>query len=160
MTLRCDEPAESVPFAKLRAAATLPGWIERTDQYRSFTAKDFYSLVDGEAAIHEQLGLQCGIGITVASEAKLADIYIEDFGSPSHANAMSAMKKKSLSDLKNIPHVKVSPALYEEVIGGCIAFWVKGRCYVEMALTGYTSLDSATSDAATLIDSLAAVFTK
>jgi hypothetical protein len=154
--LRCGGPAPEVPFEKLRAAASRAGWTERTDQYRSFTAREFYSYVDGEAAVHEGRGLVRGIGVTVLSQGRLADIFFEDFGSPSRARGMVAEKKKSSSDPKKMPGVRVAPALYDEVIGGCVAFWARGRCYVEMTLTGYTSTDAAVRDAATLTDTLAA----
>ena len=74
---------------------------------------------------------------------------------PSKARAMAAMKKKESSDPKKIPRVKVA-ALYSEAIGGCVAFWAKGRCYVEMALTGYKSTAEAVRNAAILTDSLSA----
>ena len=154
--MHCGKTAANVPFAELRAAVSRAGWVERTDQYRFFTAREFYDLVDGEAAVHEQLGLLYGVGVTSTSKGKVADIFFEDFGSPSKARAMAAMKKKESSDPKKIPHVNVA-ALYSEAIGGCVAFWARGRCYVEMALTGYKSTAEAVRNAAILTDSLSAV---
>jgi hypothetical protein len=155
--VQCGKPGKSVPFEELRAAVSRLGWIERTDQYRSFTAREFYDFVDGGAAVYERAGMLRGIGVTVGSRGRLADIYFQDFGSPSRARAMVGIKKESSSDPKRIPRVKTAPALYDEAIGGCVAFWAKGRCYVEMALTGYQSPDGAVRDAALLTDSLSAV---
>jgi hypothetical protein len=59
-----------------------------------------------------------------------------------------------LSDPRKISQVNVRPAIYEEVIGGCIAYWAKGRYYVEMTLTGYDSAEIAVRDAVALIDSI------
>lgn len=73
---------------------------------------------------------------------------------------MVNVKKKSLSDTKGIPLAKADLAIYEEVIGGCIAFWAKGRYYIEMTLTGYDSLNNAVRDAATLIDSISPAIVK
>lgn len=50
--------------------------------------------------------------------------------------------------------MKVAPAIYEEVIGGCIAYWAKSHFYIEMTLTGYDSTDIAVRDAVVLIDSI------
>ena len=161
ITVQCGKAAQSVPFAELRAAASRgTGWAERTDQYRAFTAREFYNIVDGEAAVHEQLGLINGFGITLVSQGKLADIYFEDFGSPSRAKAMVGMKKKSSSDPKKMPHVESTVATYDEVIGGCVAYYATARCYVEMTFTGYHSSDSAVHDAAILIDSINLVMRK
>jgi hypothetical protein len=148
-------PADSGLFVRLRAAVTrVPGWTEQKKQYRSFTAKELYGFIDGEAAVHQKQGLKSGIGISLTSEAKSLEMYLEDFGTYSRAKGMVGIKKKSLSDPKKIPQVTVAPAIYEEVIGGCIAYWAKGRFYIEMTLTGYDSLQNAVRDAVTLIDSI------
>jgi hypothetical protein len=73
---------------------------------------------------------------------------------------MVNVKKESLSDTKGIPHAKANPAIYEGVIGGCIAYWAKSRYYVEMTLTGYDSLSIAVRDAVTLIDSICPAIVK
>jgi hypothetical protein len=155
--VNCGGPAKDVPFDGLRAAAARAGWVERTDQFRSFTSADFYKYVGAEAAVHMDRGLLRGIGVTASSQGRVADIYFEDFGSPSRARAMVQAKKNSSSGPGKIPGVKVAPALYCEAVGGCVAFWARGRCYVEMSLTGYKSPDAAVRDAAMLIDTLSAV---
>ena len=155
VTLQSAQPADSGSFAQLRMATSrVPGWTEQKEQYRFFTANDLYGIIDGAAAEHQKQGLKSGIGLSLTGGTKSLEIYFEDFGTPSRAKSMVNTKKTSLSSPGIIPQVKVSPAIYEEVLGGCIAFWAKGHYYVEMTLTGYDSTKIAVRDAAVLIDSL------
>lgn len=149
------------PFEPLRTTvAGISGWSEQTEQYRYFTARDFYGIIDGGAAEHEKQGLKNGIGVSLTNNTQSLGIYFENFGTFSRAKGMVNTKKKSLSDTRSIPQAKVAPAMYEEVIGGCIVFWAKGRYYIEMTLTGYDSIESALQDAGTFIDAISAVITK
>ena len=155
MAVQAANSAMGDSFAQLRVAvARVPGWTEQKEQYRFFTAKELYGIIDGGAVEHEKQGLKRGIGLFFTGGNNSLDIYFEDFGTFSRARGMVKLKKESLSDTKGIPQVKVRPAIYEEVIGGCIAYWAKGHYYVEMTLTGYDSPDRAVRDAATLIDSI------
>lgn len=155
VTLQSAQPADSGSFDHLRIAMSrIPGWTEQKEQYRFFTAAEFYGLIDGGAAEHQKRGLKSGIGLSLASGTKTLGMYVEDFGTSSRAKGMVRVKKKSCSDPKNIDGVKVSLAIYEEVLGGCIAYWAKGRYYVEMTLTGYDSTNIAVRDAVVLIDSI------
>jgi hypothetical protein len=154
-TLQSAEAADSGSFTELRAATSrVPGWTEQKEQYRFFTAADFYGIIDGGAAEHQKQGLKSGIGLSLTSGTKTLGIFIEDFGTPSRAKGMVRVKNKSCSDPKNITGVKAAPAVYEEVLGGCIAYWTKSHYYIEMTLTGYDSTDIAVRDAVVLIDSL------
>jgi hypothetical protein len=161
VTLQSAQPADSGPFAQLRLATSrVPGWTEQKEQYQFFTAEELYGIIDGGAAEHQKQGLKSGIGLFLTGGTKSLGIYFEDFGTPSRAKGMVSMKKKSLSTPEIIPQVKVSPAIYEEVIGGCIAFWAKGHYYVEMTLTGYDSTKYAVRDAVVLIDSISPIIVK
>jgi hypothetical protein len=154
-TLQSAQPVDSGSFAELRLATSrVPGWTEQKEQYRFFTAADFYGIIDGGAAEHQKQGLKSGIGFSLTSGTKTLGIFIEDFGTPSRAKGMVRVKKKSCSDPKNITGVKAAPAIYDEVLGGCIAYWAKSHYYIEMTLTGYDSTDIAVRDAVVLIDSL------
>lgn len=155
VTLQSAEPADSGSFAELRLATSCaPGWTEQKEQYRFFTAAELYGIIDGGAAEHQKQGLKSGIGLSLTCGTKSLGIFIEDFGTPSHARGMVRIKKKSCSDPINIIGVKVAPAIYEEVIGGCIAYWAKDHYYIEMTLTGYDSTTIAVRDAVVLIDSI------
>jgi hypothetical protein len=155
ITLRSEQPADSGSFAQLRLATSrVPGWTEQKEQYRFFTAEELYGIIDGGAAEHQKQGLKSGIGLSLTGGTKCLGIYFEDFGTLSRAGGMVSTKKKSLSAPERIPQVKVSPAVCEEVIGGCIVYWAKGRYYIEMTLTGYDSTKIAVRDAAVLIDSI------
>jgi len=155
ITLQSEQPADSGSFAELRAATSrVPGWTEQKEQYRFFTAEDFYGIIDGGAAEHQKQGLKSGIGLSLTGGTKTLGIFIEDFGTPSRAKGMVRIKKKSCSDPENITGVKAAPAIYEEVLGGCIAYWAKGHFYIEMTLTGYDSTNIAVRDAVVLIDSI------
>jgi hypothetical protein len=155
MVIWAANPEDSSSFEPLRAATSrISGWTEQKEQYRYFTTQDFYGIIDGGAAEHEKQGMKSGIGISLTNGPKSLEIYFEDFGTSSRAKGMIRVKKKSLSDPVKIPQVKVTPALYEEVIGGCIAYWAKSRYYIEMTLTGYDSTEIAVRDAVVLIDSI------
>jgi hypothetical protein len=155
VTLQSAQPADSGSFAQLRLATSrVPGWTEQKEQYRFFTAEGLYGIIDGGAAEHQKQGLKSGIGLSLTGGTKTLEIYFEDFGTPSRAKGMVRIKKKSCSDPKNIAEVKVTPAIYEEVLGGCIAYWAKSHYYIEMTLTGYDSTKFALRDAVVLIDSI------
>jgi hypothetical protein len=155
ITLQSEQPADSGSFAELRMATScVPGWAEQKEQYRFFTAAEFYGIIDGGAAEHQKQGLKSGISLSLTRGAKSLGIYFEDFGTPSRARGMVHIKKKACSDPENITGVKVAPAIYEEVIGGCIAYWAKSHYYIEMTLTGYDSAKIAVRDAVVLIDSI------
>jgi hypothetical protein len=154
-------PQDSSSFESLRGTVSrISGWTEQKEQYRYFTTKDLYGIIDGGAAEHEKQGMKSGIGISLISGAKSLNIYFEDFGTSSRARGMVGVKKKSCSDPENIPEKKAVPAIYEEVIGGCIAYWAKSRYYIEMTLTGYDSTAIAVRDAVVLIDSISASIAK
>jgi hypothetical protein len=148
-------------FEPLRSAASrVSGWTEQKERYRYFTTKDYYGIINGGAAEHEKQGLKSGIGISLTHGAMSLELYFEDFGTSSRATGMVKTKKLSSTEPENIPRVTIAPAIYEKVIGGCIAYWAKGRYYVEMTLTGYDSLSNAVRDAAALIDSISPVIGK
>lgn len=155
VTLQSAQPADSGSFAELRSATSrVPGWTEQKEQYRFFTAAELYGIIDGGAAEHQKQGLKSGIALSLIGGTTSLGIFIEDFGTPSHARGMVRIKKKSCSDPIAITGVKVAPAIYEEVIGGCIAYWAKSHYYIEMTLTGYDSTNIAVHDAVILIDSI------
>jgi hypothetical protein len=161
ISVQAAKPDTGQSFTPFRAAVShAPGWTEQKDQYRFFTAKDLYGIIDGGAVEHEKQGLKNGIGLSCTKGNNTLDIYFEDFGTVSRAKGMVEVKKKSLSDTKEIPLVTIKPALYEGVIGGCIAYWAKSRYYIEMTLTGYDSLSIAVRDAVTLIDSVSPAIIK
>jgi hypothetical protein len=161
VTLQSAQPADSGSFAQFRIATSrVPGWTEQKEQYRFFTAEGLYGIIDGGAAEHQKQGLKNGIGLSLTGGTKSLGIYFEDFGVASRARGMVGVKKKSCSDPENIPGVKVAPAIYEEVIGGCIVYWAKSRYYIEMTLTGYDSIKFAVRDAVTLIDSISSSIVK
>jgi hypothetical protein len=161
MVILAANPQDSSSFESLRGTASrVSGWTEQKEQYRCFTAKDFYGIIDGGAAEHEKQGMKSGIGISLTNGPKSLEIYFEDFGTSSRAKGMIRVKKKSLSDPHKIPQVNVTPAMYDEVIGGCIAYWAKSRYYIEMTLTGYDSTKIAVRDAVVLIDSISARIVK
>jgi hypothetical protein len=148
-------PMDSSSFEPLRTSiAGVSGWTEQKQQYRYFLAKDFYGIIDGGAAEHEKQGLKSGISISCTKGTNSLGIFIEDFGTASRARGMVGVKKKSCSDPKNITGVKAAPSIYEEVLGGCIAYWAKSHYYIEMTLTGYDSAKIAVRDAVVLIDSI------
>jgi hypothetical protein len=152
MVILAANPHDSSSFEPHRAAVSrISGWTEQKEQYRYFTTQDFYGIIDGGAAEHEKQGMKSGIGISLTNGAKSLNIYFEDFGTSSRAKGMVGVKKKSCSDPENIPEVKAAPAIYEEVIGGCIVYWAKGHYYIEMRLTGYDSTKIAVHDAVVLL---------
>ena len=161
VTLQSAQPADSGSFAQLRMATSrVPGWTEQKEQYRFFTAAELYGIIDGGAAEHQKQGLKNGIGLSLTAGTKTLGIYFEDFGTLSRAKGMVIIKKKSCSDPENIPGVKVAPAIYEGVIGGCIAYWAKSHYYIEMTLTGYDLTKIAVRDAVVLIDSISSSIVK
>jgi hypothetical protein len=152
---------DSAAFNRLRAGASgVPGWIEQKDKYQAFTVQELYGLIDGGATEYEKQGLKSGITITLTNGNKVLEIYCDDFGKASRAKGMVEIKKKSLSDPKVIPKATLSPAIYDGVLGGCIACFAKGDFYIEMSLTGYNSLDKAVEDAAIFINTLSRVIGK
>jgi hypothetical protein len=158
LTVQNSKSADSASFVKLRTTASgIPGWTEQKDHFRFFTVKELYDIIDGGAAEHDKQGLKCGIVISLTNGSRCLEIYFEEFGSPSRAKGMVSIKKKSSSDPKNIPQINVTPAIYDEVIGGCVVFWAKGDYFVGMTLTGYDSLETALLDATTVINSLSQV---
>jgi hypothetical protein len=155
VSVRAAKPDTGESFVPLRTAVSrAPGWTEQKGQYRFFTAKELYGIIDGGAVEHVKQGLKNGIGLSFTKGNNALDIYFEDFGTVSRAKGMVELKRKSLSDTKDIPLVTIKPALYEGVIGGCIAYWAKSRYYIEMTLTGYDSTKIAVRDAVVLIDSI------
>jgi len=159
--LQSAQAADSGLFDKLRMATSrVPGWTELKEQYRFFTAEELYGIIDGGAAEHQKQGLKSGIGLSLTGGTKSLGIYFEDFGTPSRAKGMVSIKTKSLSAPETIPQVKVSPAMYEEVIGGCIVYWAKGHYYIEMTLTGYDQTKIAVRDAMVLIDSISPIIVR
>ena len=158
MSIQAAKSTDSASFEKLRAAASyVQGWTEQKEQYKFFTPKELYGIIDGGATDYEKQGLKTGISVSFSSGAKSLEIYFENFGSPSRAKGMVTIKKKSLSDSKNFSQVNVAPALYEEVIGGCVVYWAKGDYFIEMTLTGYDSLTKAAADAVTIINSISSI---
>jgi hypothetical protein len=152
---------DSISFEPFRStASSISGWTEQKEQYRYFTTKDLYGIIDGGAAEHEKQGLKSGIGVSLTNGDKLLEIYFEDFGTASRAKGMVQVKKKSMTDLKRISQVNVMPAFYDGVLGGCIAYWAKSHYYIEMTLTGYDSPNSAVRDAVILINSLSPAISK
>jgi hypothetical protein len=161
MACQGTKPADSGSFDRLRAAVSrVPGWIEKKEQYQIFKAEELYGIIDGGATEYIKQGLISGIAIACTSGTRSLGMYFEDFGTYSRAKGMVSIKKKSMSEPKAVSKVGVSPAIYEEVLGGCVAYWAKGRYYTEMTLTGYDSLDGAVRDAVTLIDSIGPVIGK
>ncbi len=155
--VQAAKPAGSDSFDRLRSAASgIPGWTEQKESYRFFTAEELYGIINGGAAEHDKQGLKSGIVISLAGGEKSLEIYFEDFRSAFRARGMVRIKKKSSSDPKILPEVNVTPAIYDEVIGGCIVYWAKGKYYIEMTLTGYDSLEKALRDGATMINSISA----
>ncbi len=149
------KPVDSPSFVKLRAAAShVQGWIEQKEQYRFFTPKELYGIIDGGAVEYEKQGLKSGIIVSLSGQDKSLEICFDDFGSSSRAKGMVHIKKKSSSDPHEISQANATSAIYEEVIGGCVAYWAKGDYYIEMTLTGYDSLGKAVHDAVTLINSM------
>ena len=160
-TCRTTKPADSSLFDRLRAAVSrVPGWIEKKDQYQVFKAEELYGIIDGGATEYIKQGLISGMAVACTSETRSLGMYFEDFGTDSRAKGMVIIKKKAMSEPKAVPKVSVSPAMYEEVLGGCVAYWAKGRYYIEMTLTGYDSQPIAVRDAMTLIDSIGTVIGK
>jgi hypothetical protein len=154
------KPVDGTSFAKLRAAAShVQGWIEQQEQYRFFTPKELYGIIDGGAVEYEKQGLKNGIFISLTAESKSLEIYFENFGSSSRAQGMVDIKKKSSSDPKKISQGN-GAAIYDAVIGGCVVYWAKGDYSIEMTLTGYDSLEKAKADAMTLIDSISPAIAK
>jgi hypothetical protein len=155
MTIQAAKTADSASFEKLRAAAShVQGWTEQKDQYKFFTPKELYGVIDGGATDYEKQGLKSGIVVSLTGKAHSLEIYFENFGSSSRAKGMVSIKKKSLSDPKKMPQANGVSAMYDEVIGGCVVYWAKGDYYIEMTLTGYDSLSKAVADAVTLINSI------
>lgn len=161
MAIQAAKPADSNSFDQLRTAASrVPGWTEQKEQYRFFTAKELYEIIDGGAVEYDKQGLKSGICVSLTSRDKSLEIYFEDFGSSSRAKGMVSIKKKSSSDPKKFSQVNVALAIYDEVIGGCVVYWAKGDYYIEMTLNGYDSLEKALRDAATLINSISPAIDK
>ncbi len=160
-TVFAAKPADTVAFQRLRAAVCdVPGWIEQMDKYRAFTAKELYGLIDGRAADYNKQGLKSGITVTLTNGDRVLEIYFEDFGNPSRAKGMAGIKKKSFSAPKKLPQVNISPAFYDQVLGGCVACWAKGKFYIEMTLTGYDAVEIAVVNAAVLINSISPFIAK
>jgi hypothetical protein len=161
ISCRTAKPADNGPFDLVRSAVSrVPGWFEQKDRYSSFKPEELYGIIDGGATEYIQHGLKSGIGIVCTSGTKSLGMYLEDFGCASKARGMVGVKKASLSEPKIVPEVTVSPALYGEVIGGCLVYCAKDRYYIEMTLTGYDSLEIALKDAGILIDSISPVIGK
>jgi hypothetical protein len=161
ISCRTEKSADSEPHDQVRSAVSrIPGWVEQKDKYCSFKPDELYGIIDGGATEYIEQGLKSGIGIACTSGTKTLGMYFEDFGTELKAQGMVEAKKASLSEPQAIPNVTLSPALYGEVIGGCIACWAKDRYYVEMTLTGYDSVGIALKDAGIFIDSISRVIGK
>jgi hypothetical protein len=155
MASQAAKSSDSLSFEKLRVAASrVQGWTEQKEQYKFFTPKELYGIIDGGATDYEKQGLKTGICVSYTNGARSLEIYFETFGSPARAKGMVTIKKKSLSDSKSLSQVTAASVVYEEVIGGCVVYWAKGDYFVEMTLTGYDSIEKAAADAAILINSV------
>lgn len=161
VSCRTEKSAGSGHYDRVRSAVSrVPGWVEQKDKFCSFKPDELYGIIDGGATEYIERGLKSGIGVVCTSGTRTLGMYFEDFETESKAKGMVEAKKESLSDPKTIPDVTLSPALYGEVIGGCIACWAIDRYFVEMTLTGYDSLEIAVHDAAVLIDSIGSAILK
>jgi hypothetical protein len=156
--IQAANPVDSSSFAHLRAAATNgTGWVEQ-EQCRYFNVQELYGMINGGAAEHEKQGLRSGIRVILSNGAKSLEIYFEDFGSPYRARGMVRRKERSSSAPQPIAQV-TGPAMYDEVLGGCIVYLAKSDYFIQMTLTGYDSIVNAVRDAATLINVINPVIT-
>jgi hypothetical protein len=155
------KPAGDGMFDRLRSAASsVPGWTEHKEKYQVFTVKELYDIIDGGAMDYEKQGLKNGILVTLKNGDKVLEFYFDDFDNSAGAKGMVEIKKKSLSAPKILPKVDISPAFYDEVLGGCVACWAKGNYYIEMTLTGYDAPEKSVADAAALINAISPVIGK
>jgi hypothetical protein len=140
---------DSLKLAVLRASVTgVQGWTEQKDQFRSFGTKELYELIDGGAVEYEKPGLVGGILVVLSGPNKeAAEIYIEDFGTPSRAQGMVKAKRKNASEPKSLEGARARGAFFDGVIGGCVAYASVNAFYMELALTGYDSAQKAAGDA-------------
>jgi hypothetical protein len=148
-------PSDSSVCVQLRTDLShLPGWVEQKERYRGFTAEELYGIINGGATKYDKQGLLRGMCVSFANQNNSLEIFFDDFGSSSRAKGMVGIKKKGSSNPVSISHDNGAPAMYNEVIGGCIVYWSQGNYYIEMTLTGYDSLAIAVRDAIVLINSI------
>jgi hypothetical protein len=151
------KPAKGGVFDRLRTAVAGAGWVEQKDALKTFTAQELYGIIDGGATTYEQQGLKSGVLVSFKNGGKVVEMFLDDFGKPALARGMVAEKKKLMSEPKDLPATGKSPAFYDAVLGGCLACWAAGPCYIEMSLTGYDAPEKAAADAAALIEALSHV---
>jgi len=138
------------------SASRVQGWTEQVDKYRFFNVRQLFDIIDGGAVEYEKSGLVDGIVVSLAgATGKAAEIYIENFKSSVRAAAMIGIKRKNASSPKQVPGIKGANAFCDEVIGGCVAYYVKGGLYFEITLTGYDVAASAATDAMLFVDAFA-----
>jgi hypothetical protein len=150
-----DKP-DSLALATFRSTAdSVPGWTEQKDRFRSFGTKELYELINGGAVEYIKPGLVGGITMFLSGASnRSAELYIEDFGTQARARDMVKEKRKKASEPKPLSGSKDKNAFYEEVIGGCVAYFSGGKFYFEMILTGYDKQEAAIKDARLFMERL------
>jgi len=140
---------DSTALAAFHASAcSVAGWTEGKDRFRSFGTKELFQLIDGGAVEYEKPGLIGGVTFDLSGpDKKLAEFFIEDFGTPIKAKSMVKQKRKSASEPKGLSGTKAGDAFTDEVIGGCVAYGYFKGFYFELSLTGYDSAVLAALDA-------------
>jgi hypothetical protein len=147
---------DSTALATFHASACgVAGWTEEKDRFHSFGTKELFQLIDGGAVEYEKPGLIGGITFDLSGpNKKLAEFFIEDFGTPEKAKSMVKQKRKSASEPKGLSGTKAGDAFTDEVIGGCVAYGHFKGFYFELSLTGYDSAVVAALDAKTFLKAL------
>jgi hypothetical protein len=147
---------DSTALAAFHASAcSVAGWTEEKDRFHSFGTKELFQLIDGGAVEYEKPGLIGGITFDLSGpDKKLAEFFIEDFGTPSKAKSMVKQKRRSASEPKGLSGTKAGDAFTDEVIGGCVAYGYFKGFYFELSLTGYDSGVLAAVDAKTFLKAL------
>jgi hypothetical protein len=147
---------DSTALAAFHATAgNIAGWTEEKDRFRSFGTKELFQLIDGGAVEYEKPGLIGGVTFALSgSNKKLAEFFMEDFGTPDKAKSMVKLKRKAASEPKGLSGTKAGDAFTDEVIGGCVAYGHFKGFYFEVSLTGYDSAVLAAVDAKTFFKTL------
>lgn len=126
-----------VDVGQLRIGGQVSGWNEEKKAFVKFNGEKLFELIDGGAPQYIDKGLQVGIFQRLANaKGATIELYAEDFGSPSNAQAMYAEKIQNLSGVQPLAGFDSTRISYSTVIGGYQVYACMDRFYFELTLMG------------------------
>ena len=126
----------------------IPQWTENQEDFASYDTAQLYDLIDGGATLYNEHGLIDGITqYFTKGNDKICQILVNNFGSAQKSRDMHKYRNESVSSEVKVPGYDESTAIGDKILGGIDVYARFDRFNIELSLRGYTSIESAATDA-------------